>query len=300
MRHGRFTVGAPTVHVKHRGRERLPLVVTRRDDGVAAKDAIHVGADVGVARKTLTDIRGDMEANVLPVTAILVAGPNATKALRAGPTIERDDVGALVSAGRHRVISCLDAIKTKGVARSNPGNVGLKGSDASRLDLGVEVAKQMPRGLRVAVGLKVGLGPQARAHTLGVGILGELLKVVDIGTHSVKAVGRARSVGVDAAGLVVTVLAIAGAVAVVRQEPAERHVVVLVVIDNLTSRELAVEIGRFHVLGINRRALTVERLGRKRAVELVARRHARLVLNVALLARGLAALGLPLLLTRGR
>ena len=102
-----------------------------------------------------------MEANVLPVTAILVAGPNATKALRAGPTIERDDVGALVSAGRHRVISCLDAIKTKGVARSNPGNVGLKGSDASRLDLGVEVAKQMPRGLRVAVGLKVGLGPQA-------------------------------------------------------------------------------------------------------------------------------------------
>ena len=300
VRHGRLAVGAPTVHVKHRGRECLPLVVASGDDGIATKDAVHIGADVGVAREALADIRGDMEANVLPVTAVLVAGPDAAKALRAGPAVKRDDVGALVGAGGHGVIGRLDAVEAKGVAGADPSDVGLERGDATSLNLRIEIAQQMPRGLGVAIGLKVRLGPETGAHALGVGILGELLKIVDVGAHGVEALGRTRSVGVDAAGLVVTVLAVASTVTVVRQEPAERHVVVLVVIDNLPGGELAVEIGRLHVLGINRRALTVERLGRKRAVELVARRHAGLVFNVALLTRGLAALGLPLLLTRGR
>ena len=189
VRHGRLAVGAPAVHVEHRGRERLPLVVARGDDGAATKDAVHIGADVGVAREALTDIRGDVEADVLPVAAVLIAGPDAAKALRAGPTVKRDDVGALVGAGRHRIVGRLDAVEAKGVARAHPSDVGLEGGNAARLDLGVEIAKQMPRGLGVAVRLQVRLGPQTRAHTLGVSILGKLLKVVDVGTHGVEALG---------------------------------------------------------------------------------------------------------------
>ena len=145
--HRALAMSAPAVHVEHGGGEGLPLVIASRDDGSATKDAVHVGADVGVTRKTLTDVRGEMEANVLPVATCLVAGPDAAIALRSRPAVERDDIGTHAVGElviRRNVICLLDTVQAERITRSNPSDVSLEGRNTALLNLLLEVALQMP------------------------------------------------------------------------------------------------------------------------------------------------------------
>ena len=163
---GRLDVRSPAVHVEHERGEGLPLVIARGDDGIAAKDAVHIGADVGVAGQRLADVGGNMEADVLPVAAVLVARPDAGEALGARPAVERDDVRALVHALGHDVVGGLGSVECHGVAGADPCDVGLEGGHTALLDLGVEVAQQLPLRVRVAVGREVGLRPETGGDAL--------------------------------------------------------------------------------------------------------------------------------------
>ena len=144
---GHLGVGAPAVHVQHQRGEGLPLVVAGGDDGVTAPDAVHVGADVGVAREALADERGHVEADVLPIAARLVAGPHAGETLAARPAVQGDDVGTDTGVAVPRgddIVGGLGAVEAEGVARAHPGHVGLEGGDAAGLHLSGEVAQRMP------------------------------------------------------------------------------------------------------------------------------------------------------------
>ena len=258
---GHLGIGAPAVHVQHERDEGLPLVVTRGDDVVATEDAVHVRAHVGVAGKALADERGDVEADVLPVAARLVTRPDARKALRACPAVNGDDERALVGLGGHDVVGRLRTVEAEGVAGADPCDVGFEHRDAALLDLSLEVAQRLPRRVGVGVRREVGLSPEARGNAMGVGVVRELLEVLDVGRNGLEARLGARAVGLDAAGHVVAVLAVAGSVAVVRQEVAERHVVILVAVELGLSGVLIREV---HALGdvirVDGGAVAVERL----------------------------------------
>ena len=254
-------IGTPAVHVEHERRKGFPLIVTRCDDGSTTKDAVHVGSDVGVACKALTDERGNVEADVLPVTTGLIARPNATKALRARPTIEGDDVGAEARLSSHDVIRGLGAVKCHGVARTDPSNIGLKSRYAALFDLVLKVAQKLPLSIRVGIGLQVRLRPQARGNTPLVGVVGELLEVVHVGRNRLETLLAGGSALIDAAGLAKAVLAITGAVAVIGQEIAQGHIVLKVVIKAMAGGELLGEVStRRDVLRVDRRAVPVQAL----------------------------------------
>ena len=258
---GRLDVRSPAVHVEHERGEGLPLVIARGDDGIAAKDAVHIGADVGVAGQRLADVGGNMEADVLPVAAVLVARPDAGEALGARPAVERDDVRALVHALGHDVVGGLGSVECHGVAGADPCDVGLEGGHTALLDLGVEVAQQLPLRVRVAVGREVGLRPQAGGHALARRVVGELLEVLDIGGNGVEALLAARAIGVHAAGLAKAVLAVARAIPVIGQEVAQGHVVVHVAVQAMPGREFLGEVGACgDVLVMHGGAVAVERL----------------------------------------
>ena len=253
---------APAVHVEHERRERLPLVVARGDDGVAsAVDAVHVGADVGVARKALADVGGNVEADVLPVGAVLVAGPHGRVALGAGPAADGHDVRALADARGDDVVGLLEAVEPEGVAGADPCDVRLEGGDAALGDLALEVAKELPGRGRVGVDRQVGLGPEARLDAVGVGVLAEVGEVGDVGIDRGETLRRARAVLVHAANHAEAVLAVAGAVAVVGKEPAEGHVVLGVLVDDRASGVLVGRVVGREVVGLDGRTVAVERLG---------------------------------------
>ena len=288
-------VGAPAVHVEHERGEGLPLVIAGGDDGLATEDAVHVGAGVGVTGEGLADERRDVEADVLPVAAGLVAGPDARKALGARPAVEGDDVRTEVDVLGDDVVGGLNTVKRHGVAMADPCDVGLEGGHATGADLGLEVAEELP--LRVGVGIRgeLGLGPQAGSNTLAVGVVSELLEVLHVRGDCGEALGRAIALLVNAAGLAKAVRAVARAVAVVGQEVAERHVVLKVVIQTGLSRELLGEVSACgDVRAVVGRAMAVQRLHVGVGLHGGAG-AALLVLNLAGAGlSGLAALDLPL------
>ncbi len=183
------------------------------------------------------------------------------KALGARPAVERDDVRALVHALGHDVVGGLGSVERHGVAGADPCDVGLEGGHTALLDLGVEVAQQLPLRVRVAVGREVGLRPETGGDALAGCVIGELLEVLYVGGDRGQALGRARAVRVHAAGLAEAVLPVAGAVAVVGQEVAERHVVVHVAVQAMPGREFLGEVGACgDVLGLLGGAVAVEGL----------------------------------------
>ena len=129
---GIFGVAAPAVHVEFHGCERLPLELAHVDGHVlAAEDAVDIGRDVGLARKAGADKRGNVEADVFPVAARLVAAPNACIALRACPAVERNDkrTGVVAILG-HDFAHVGHAVQTEAIACAHPSHVGLEHAHA--------------------------------------------------------------------------------------------------------------------------------------------------------------------------
>ena len=211
----RLDVGAPAVHVEHERSEGLPLIVARGNDRLATEDAVHIGADVRVTGEGLTNVGGNVEADVLPVAAGLVAGPDAREALGTRPTVEGDDVRTEIDVLGDDVVGRLDAVERHGIAVTDPCNVGLEGGHAAGVDLGLEVAEQLP--LRVGIGIRgeLGLRPQTGRNTLSVGVISELLEVLHVSGDRGEALGGAGAVIIDAAGLAKAIHAVARAIAVV-------------------------------------------------------------------------------------
>ena len=288
MRHRAFAVRAPTVHVEHGGSEGLPLVIAGRDNGRAAKDAVHIGANVGIAGKRLADIRRQVEADVLPIAARLVTGPNTAIALGACPAVERDDVrthAGLMPIARGDVVGLFDAIQTKGIAGADPSDVGLKGRNAALLDLLLEVALEMP--FLAIPGLKVRLRPKTGGNAMAVGIGREFAQIRNVG------IDRRIALCLVVARDSIAVLAITRTITVVGKEPAERHVVVLIVIDDLLCGKLARELLGLEVLSIDGGAMAVQGLVGLGPIRHVIRGHTVLVLDGSLLVGWLASLCLP-------
>ena len=221
QRFGILRVGTPAVHVERHGSERLPLELTHIDGDVAsAEDAVGVGRDVGLSRESGSDEGGDVETDVFPLTARLVAAPDAGVALRAGPAVEGDDEGAgIVAVERHDFAHIGHTVQSETVAPAHPGHVGLEHAHAGILDLLHDVALQ--EGFDAVFGMEVALCPEADFHALRAGIVAKALEVGDV--------------AVERGGL-----SVAGAVAVVGEEPAERHVVLDVAVDGSTGGELVV------------------------------------------------------------
>ena len=203
-----------------------------------------------------------MHADVLPVAAVLVSGPHRRVALRARPAVQREDEGALARALGERLVALAGGVESEGVPVADPLLVGLERADARTGDLCAKVAQVLPGNLWVGRGCDLGLCPEADLHAPLVGIGREGREVVDVGRKGGEALGRALPVRAHAPGHLVAVVAVARAVAVVGEDPAEGHVVLGVLVDDGARGELVgcppeVLLGR----GDEDLVGTVERLG---------------------------------------
>ena len=220
-RFGVFGAAAPAVHIEFHGRERLPLELAHVDRQVLpAEDAVHVRRDVGLARKSRADKRGNMIADIFPVAARLVAAPNACIALRAGPAVDRDDERAGVIAMLWHDFSHVGhAVQAETIACAHPSNVCFKHTYAGVAHFFHDVSLQ--QGFDAFFWIEVALRPKSDFHALAAGVFAKLFQVLDV--------------AVERGGL-----SVACAVAVVGQEPAERHVVGEIAVDGGAGGELIV------------------------------------------------------------
>ena len=213
-----FGVQSPAVHVEFHGGKSLPLEFPDIDGDVfPAEDAVHVGSDVGLPGKPGANKGRDVEADVFPVPSGLVAAPDAGIALRACPAVQGNDEGAGIAAViRHDGADIGNPVQAEGVACSYPGNVGFQHPHACVTDFPDNVPLQ--EGFDAFLGIEVGLGPQSDFHAVLAGIVAEGFQVADVAFEG-------------------GVLPVAGAIAVVGENPAEGHVVCRIAVDDGTGRE---------------------------------------------------------------
>ena len=212
-------MGAPTVHVELHRRESLPLEVTNINLHVAStKDAVHIACDIRLTGKARTNVGGNVETDVLPLTTRLIARPDACITLRSCPPVDRNDERAsLMSVVRHYLGYVGNTIQTKRIARTHPCDIGFQYAHARVAYLLYNIALQ--QGGDAVDGVKVRLRPQAYLNSFGVGIVTERLQVLNIPVEGCS-------------------LTIACSVAVIGQNPSEWHIVGSIPIDDSTSREL--------------------------------------------------------------
>ena len=161
-----------------------------------------------------------MEADIFPVAARLVAAPNACIALRAGPAVDRDDKRAGVIAMLWHDFSHVGhAVQAETIACAHPSNVCFKHTYAGVAHFFHDVSLQ--QGFDAFFWIEVALRPKSDFHAFAAGVFAKLFQVL--------------YVAVERGGLSVT-----SAVAVVRQEPAERHVVAEIAVDGGACGELIV------------------------------------------------------------
>ena len=161
-----------------------------------------------------------MEADVFPVAARLVARPDARIALRACPAVQADDEGTgIVAIVGHDLCHVGDAVQSEGVSGTYPGYVRLEHTHTGVAHFLHDVALQ--QRLHTFLRMEIGLRPKTDFHAILAGIVRQSLQILYI---TVQATG----------------LSITGTIAVVRQEPTQRHVVRLVTVDDGAGRELVV------------------------------------------------------------
>ena len=216
-----FGIGAPSVHVEFHGREGLPLEFAHIDGNIfTAEDTVKVGGDVRLSGKAGTDESGDVETNVFPIAACLVAAPNTGIALCACPAVERNDEGTgVVAVLGHDATDVGHTVQTEGVTPADPCHVCFEHADTGVAHLLDDVALQ--EGFDAVFGVKIALRPQSDFHTFGAGVISECFEVLDVAVECRR-------------------LSVAGAVAVVGEEPAEGHVIVEIAIDGSARRELII------------------------------------------------------------
>ena len=214
-------ISAPAIHVQSHCGEGLPFKLAHVHYRIlSAEDTIVIGGDVGDSRKSGTDEGRDVEADVLPVATGLVARPDGCIALCAGPAIKRDDERTgILAIVRHNLSHVRYTIQSERIAVAYPGHIGLEYSYACMSHLLHDITLQ--KRLDALLWVQVRLCPESDFHTVLAGVISKLLQVLDVSVQG-------------------AVLAISGSISVVRQEPAQWHVVLDVSVDGRTSRELVV------------------------------------------------------------
>lgn len=120
-----FLIRSPAVHVQLHRRPGLPLEVAGiHHEVLATENTVHVGCDVRLSGKPGADISRDVETDIFPLSACLVARPDSGITLRAGPTVERDDERTcVVSVIRHDMSDISHTVQTERVAPTDPCHV---------------------------------------------------------------------------------------------------------------------------------------------------------------------------------
>ena len=154
-----FGIGAPSVHVEFHGSEGLPLEFAHIDGNVlTAEYTIEIGGDVRLSGKAGTDESGDVETNVFPIAACLVAAPNTGIALCACPAVERDDERTgVVAILRHDATHIGHTIQAEGVTPADPCHVCFEHAHTGIAHLLDDVALQ--EGFDAVFGVKIALRP---------------------------------------------------------------------------------------------------------------------------------------------
>ena len=221
QRFGVFGIAAPAVHIEFHRREGFPLKFAHVDGHVlTAEDTIDITRDIGLAAQSRADEGRDMEANVLPVAACLVARPDTGIALRTGPAVQADDEGAGVRAVvGHNFADIGHTVQAETIACADPSHVGLEHTHASIAHFLDNVALQ--EGFDAFFRVEVALRPQADFHAFATGVFAKLAQVLNIAVEGSR-------------------LAIACSVAVVGEEPSQGHIVAEVAVDGGAGRELIV------------------------------------------------------------
>ncbi len=170
-----FLVRSPAVHIQLHRRPGFPLEVAGIHRQVlAAEDTVHVGRDVRLSGKPRTDISRDVETDVFPLAARLVARPDAGITLRSRPSVERDDERTrVVSVIRHDMSDVSYTVQAERVAPAYPCHVCLQDTNACIAHLFYDVALQ--QGTDAVFRVQVGLCPKADLDTVLMGVVGEAL-----------------------------------------------------------------------------------------------------------------------------
>ena len=218
-----------------------------------------------------------MESDVLPVTTCLVATPQACIALCTCPTVEGDDEGTcVITKLGHHLGYVSHTIESERVAGAYPCHVGLEDTYASVAHLSDDIALQ--QRLHTVLGVEVRLSPQTQLHAMLTCIFAKLAKILHVTLER-------------------TGLSVAGAIAIIGEDPSERHIMSGIAVNHGTCRELVViTLGRhlhFALSGNRHRfshvavvLLTIERLS-EAAIILLA-----LLVALAILEEHTAYLGL--------
>ena len=218
---GILFIGSPAVHIQLHGGERFPLEITDIHQRVlAAENAVHVRTDVGLPGKSGADVGGNMETDVLPDAARLVARPDAGIPLGSRPAVQgNDERAAVVPVVGHDLGHVRNAVQPERIARAYPGHVRLQHAHSGVPHLLHDIPLQQSADFRL--GMQVGLGPQPDFHAVLPGVVRQTLQIRNIAVQGIR-------------------LAVPGSVAVVRQKPSQRHVMGLVTVHDGAAGKLVI------------------------------------------------------------
>ena len=198
---------APAVHIQLHRSIRLPLEVAHIHRHIhATKDSIHITRHIRLASQTRADIRRDMEADILPLAASLVASPYTSITLRTSPAIESDDKRTrIIAIIRHHLSHVSHTIQAKRITGTHPSHISLEHTHPSVMNLLNYITLQ--ERLHTLLRVQVRLSPQSNLHTTGAGIITKLLQVLDIAVQAPRPT-------------------IASTIPIIRQEPPQGEVIV--------------------------------------------------------------------------
>ena len=218
---GILLIGSPAVHVQLHGGERFPLEIADVHQRVlSAENAVHVRTDIGLPGKAGADVGGNMETDILPDAARLVARPNAGIPLGSGPAVQgNNERAAVIPVVSHDLGYVRNTVQTEGIARAYPGDVRLQHAHSGVPHFLHDIALEQSADFRL--GMQVGLGPQTDFHAVFPGVVRQALQIRNIAVQGIR-------------------LAVPGSVAVVRQKPSQRHVMGLVTVHDGAAGKLVI------------------------------------------------------------
>ena len=177
---GVLFVGSPAIHIQLHRSKCFPLEITYIDYFVfSTEDTVHIRTNVRLAGQTGTDIGRDVETDIFPDTACLVARPDSGIALRACPAIQRDDKWTGITAIiRHNMSYVRHSIQSEGITGSYPCHVSFQYTHAGITDFFHDITLQ--QGTYTFFRMQVRLCPEPYFHTVFAGIISETFQIGNI------------------------------------------------------------------------------------------------------------------------
>ena len=216
-----FLIRSPTVHVQFHWSKRFPLEITGIHLHIpATENTVHIRSDIRLTGQSRADIGRDVETDIFPYASRLVTRPDARIALCARPAVKGDDKrSGVTSVVRHYMSDVGYSVQSERIAGTDPGYIRFQHaySGIPYFFHNISLQQSAHSFLRV----QVRLCPQADFHSVLTGIITQTFQILYITVQCFR-------------------LSVAGSIAVVRKQPAQRHVMVLITVDYRTCRELII------------------------------------------------------------